>query len=898
MAPTQCSNCAANAVHHGIIVQTFWSDDRGPCAKLITCKGSQEVCTGTEVTVGDLLMYKQHPTFGLRLEEPITKIVPAFQDLEVFDGGLTLVAVFSYTFPDLFLQRARNGKPVAMNHDVLCKMVFPQPQLLDTKCEYKIAVAYYELTNARGIPFVAIGYRPAQSDRFQKFDFTSLQNENAREDCDAIFRKFDEEYTKSRSGLQAREAAEITDLDIISFDSSPSDSAGPSRLPPNQPAATVRGPSGRPQQPLPAPAWSGSGTSPEMVNAADLDDQPAPTIEPPQFSGDESDDDEEESISFRRVARADRPQPPPQPAARPQARDSDYVLQRASMILEHIVQTEGQPPQQPQQQQPPQQQQQPQSSGRPTPFFGRITRLTNGPAAPQQQETATSQPAAQPPSERQQMNAPSTIPTAAAPPTAPVVPSANSNAPPPRPAAPPTRPSVPPARPAAPLAVQRAQSNAPSGQPTIPSDPLTREDQDLARLLMGDREDVRAAPPNVPLAFPRDCQYTSMYPQHNSVAEAYREVRESLPQGWQPPVARPENWREIPAFRPPQNAAPPAGRPPQQPPSAARGEGSWTIPYDFDEQAGAFRPRPPQWNDQVNPGTMRMQPAGRHREDRPRFAPRQQEAARPFADRYSREFAEDTHQRYDHFGGRPAPRQPPARRPQQPAGYDRRRVDEDGFARRGEWSWAPERTAPSNSRRERPPQRRISPATAVRSMTADELFAVITKDQMCGLYAQMAAFGNLATSGGPPAAFSQAANRADNRGERGGLQSARNRDDRRPTREVRVISGSIESDEDPAMVRSFTPPAASARRTDDRRNANVGGATGGQRGRQSGERPAAQPRAAGGYTRGNFSASDDESEDEEEFEDARSEQHNGNRAAHGNAHGSPLDFIESSGDEA
>ncbi|KAI6232833.1 hypothetical protein M3Y99_00985200 [Aphelenchoides fujianensis] len=855
--------------------RAFWSDERGPCAKLITCQGPQEVCTGTEVTVGDLLQYKQHPTFGLRLEEPITKIVPSFQELEVFDGGLTLVAVFSYKFPDLFLQRARNGKPVSMNHAVLCKMVFPQPQLLDTTCEYKIAVAYYELTNARGIPFVAIGYRAAQSDRFQKFDFTSLQNENAREDCDAIFRKFDEEYAKSRSRLQAREA-EINDLDIISFDSSPADSAGPSRQP-----ANVRGPSGRPQQP-PAPAWSGSGTSPEMVNAADLDDQPAPIVEPPQFSNDEAEEDDEESISFRRVARPDRPQPPPQPAARPQARDSDYVLQRASMILEHIVQTEGQPPQQAQQQQQ-------QSSGWPTSAYGRVARVTDGPAAPQPQKTVANQAAAQSFSERQQVNVPPINQTA----TAPVVPPANSNAPPPRPAAPPTRPSVPPACPAAPPVVQRAQTNAPSGQPTIPSDPLTREDQELARLLVGDREDVRAAfgdqaaVPSVPLVFPRDRGFDSMQPQPNSVVEAFRCARESQPQEPQPQV---QQWREIPAFRPPQNAAPPAARQPQAVP---RGEGSWTIPCDFDEQAGAFRPHRPQWENAVDPRTMRMPPAGRPREDRPRFAPRQQEAARPFADRYSREFAEDTHQRYDHFGGRPAPR-----RPQQPAGYDRRRQDEDGFARRGEWSWEPEeRAAASNSRRDRPHQRRISPRTAVRSMTTEELFAVITKDQMCGLYAQMAAFGNIAPAGGPPAAFSQSTNRADSRVERGGPQSARNRDDRRPTREVRVIGGIIESDEEPAMARPHAQPAAYARRP-DRSNANFGGAAGGQRARQSGERTAAAPRSAGGYTRGNFSASDDESEDEEEFEDARSEQHNGNRAAYDNAQGSPLDFISSSDDEA
>ncbi|KAI6232840.1 hypothetical protein M3Y99_00986100 [Aphelenchoides fujianensis] len=492
----------------------------------------------------------------------------------------------------------------------------------------------------------------------------------------------------------------------------------------------------------------------------------------------------------------------------------------------------------------------------------------------------------------------------------------------PRPAAPPTRPATPPV-------VQPVHSNVPSGQPAVAMVPPTRP----APSGMSVEQTVRPAAPSVPPVVSNQQMSAPMHPQPAPTAAAPQRVYESLQPNW-------EARRELPAFLPAQTPVqtPPA-RLPNPPPSVPRIGSTWmtrgprasgqpAAPMangrDFGGHSSpAHRPFV---HHHSEPHRFRQAPTSGplFREERPIIPVRVYEDLRPPPPRYSHEYAEDTHRTFDHFGGRPAYRQPPppARRPPPPAVRHRDRFEvtadmfdtpEDRWSRgddrwgreddrwsRGDdrWSREAERAHSSDFYRCSPPP--AAKVAAVQSMTAEELLQAMSKEQMCGVFAKLVNVRMDALSDVLAGNSRQSMSRATSRATET-MRSERNKHETntvskgfacsREVHEVDVLPDSDWTSGDEGPPSTPTPPPRS-----------IGGAGGDANGAfderwspRSAERsPVPPPLPTGVYTNRNLETSDEE---DEVTDDERPQQFGGNRPANPRIRRSPFHFINSSDEE-
>ncbi|KAI6239988.1 hypothetical protein M3Y99_00513400 [Aphelenchoides fujianensis] len=479
--------------------------------------------------------------------------------------------------------------------------------------------------------------------------------------------------------------------------------------------------------------------------------------------------------------------------------------------------------------------------------------------------------------------------------------------------------------------VTAVQSNVPSGQPVAAMVPPTRP----AASEISVEQTVRSAAHSVPPVVSNQQISAPMHPQPTPTAAAPQRVHES-------PQPHMGARRELPAFRPAHTPVqPPPARLPNPSPSVPRIGSTWMTrgprasgqplsPMANGRDFGGHTPpvRHPFVHHHAEPHRFRQAPTSGplFREERPFIPVRVPDDLRPPPPRYSREYAEDTHRTFDHFGGRPARRQPPpplVRRPSPPADRGRRRFDvtadmfdtpEDRWSR-GEarwsreddrWSREAERARSSDFYRSSSPPFDAKVA-AVQSMTAEELLQVMSKGQMCGIFSKLINIRTDALSdalaGNSRQSTSRATSRATEttRSERSWQETSTAPKGFACSQEVREVSVLADSDwssgeEGPPPTPTPSPPLYLPVASPP---LPYGGADGDAndsfRDRWSPppaeHSPVPPPLPTGVYTHRHFETSDEE---DEITEDEGPQRYGGNRATNSRTRRSPLAFINSS----
>ncbi|KAI6240250.1 hypothetical protein M3Y99_00482600 [Aphelenchoides fujianensis] len=424
-----------------------------------------------------------------------------------------------------------------------------------------------------------------------------------------------------------------------------------------------------------------------------------------------------------------------------------------------------------------------------------------------------------------------------------------------------------------------------------------------------------------------------MFSQPTPTVAAPQRVYES-------PQPHGEARRELPGFRAAQTPVqPPLARLPNPPPSAPRIGSTWmtsgprasgppAAPMANGRGFVGHTPRahrPFVHHHHAEPLRFRQAPTSGplFREERPIIPVRVPEDLRPPPPRYSHEYAEDTHRTFDHFGGRPARRQPPpppVPRSDPPAVRDRPcyEVTRDMFDEPDDrWSRADDRWRREAERTRWSDFYRSSPTSeakvaAVQAMTAEELLQVMTKEQMCGIFSKLINISTDTLSDVLAGNSRQSTSRATNRATET-KRSVREHETStapkgyacsRELIEVNVLPDSdwTSDDEVPPQPPPPYQPVGSPPRPLGGAGGDAGDSFLDRWSPQPAERsPVPPPPPAGVYTNRNVETSDEDEwngeEEDEVTDDERPQQSGGNQAAASCARRSPFYFINSSDEE-
>ncbi|KAI6181664.1 hypothetical protein M3Y98_00853300 [Aphelenchoides besseyi] len=298
---TKCHNCNNNAEHYGMVVYCTPDQDIYN-AKVVTCKGMQEVKVFERILPGHLLAYKQDKVMGFRPTEPTKVEAPTWKNLQVFDESIAVVTTYKFTLPSSCVDNARKGKCLKIPHDHIGNVLYTKPEQLIGKTDVTIAASYFESDDPRlvGCQAIALGYRCGDDTHFTKFPIHGIPIEK-EDECNGIYDQFTRHVTFQR----LRRARDILDLG----DSDEPFGEGVEQA--NESTANQL----RNQ-------WSGSGSSPEFVEA--------PTAQP---TLDEESTEEEDTFFVRNS------QPRTGPSTSDNGRsiiDHDMIIPRAPQILNYI----------------------------------------------------------------------------------------------------------------------------------------------------------------------------------------------------------------------------------------------------------------------------------------------------------------------------------------------------------------------------------------------------------------------------------------------------------------------------------------------------------------------------------------------------------------------------------